>query len=127
MITRDEMLFSLACASVVVGAWVFATVLVALASPVQRTEQDMRRVELTLVDHGYPVEGFATTQAPDLAFVDELAPEGCAPVMRARLLGALAVARRMPAYGAYAADVGRAVAAVVAQDTGRMACLAVEP
>lgn len=125
--SRDEMMFSLACASVVVGAWVFANILTALASPPRHTDDDMRRVELTLIDHGYAVDGFAETPAPDLAFLDELAPQGCAPVLRARLLARLAIARRMPDHALYAGDVARAIAAVVALDTGRLQCLGVEP
>ncbi len=88
---------------------------------------DMAAIEKLLIGHGYAVEGFATTPAPDLSLADELAPDGCRLVIRARLLARLAIVRRQPDHALYADDVARGAAAVVAQKAGRMTCLAVEP
>lgn len=123
---RTDFLLSATAALVVFGIYTVVTMLPAGAFAADPRD-DMRRIELTLLDHGYRVDGFADTPPPDLALIDELAPKGCAGVMRAAWLARLAIVRKMPERALYASDVARGVAAEVAQDTGRLACLGVEP
>lgn len=84
---------------------------------------DMARVETILTEHGFPAEGFAATPQPDLAFLDELAPDNCANVLRAAWLTRLAVRRQMPRFEREAGMIAFAVAAVVAQDDDKASCV----
>ena len=127
MLMRIPAIAILALASIGVGLGLGSVALafgLGVAEGKRPTREEMLAAETQLVFHGYPVEGFAATRAPDLELPSLLAPPGCAKVWRRATLVQLAIARLVPEKKSDAPIIGIAAGIAYADQIGRIDCVA---